>query len=101
MASEVRLPSHPNTPTIAETLLGFSSSGWSILVAPKGTPTEIVHKINADLRAALSRPDVVKKIEQQGNFTRPMTPPQLSEFVRSERATWVPIVKDIGLAAAH
>jgi len=101
VASERRLPSHPDTPAVAETLPGFSSSGWSILVAPKGTPTEIVHKINADLRAALSRPDIISKIEQQGNYTRPMTPQQLSEFVRSERATWVPIVKDIGLAAAH
>jgi tripartite-type tricarboxylate transporter receptor subunit TctC len=101
VASEARLPGHPDTPTVSETLPGFTSSGWSILVAPKGTPTEIVHKINADLRAALARPDIVKKIEQAGNYTRPMSPQQLVEFVQSERATWVPIVKDIGLAAVH
>jgi tripartite-type tricarboxylate transporter receptor subunit TctC len=98
IASEKRLPNYPNTPTVSETLPGFTSSGWSILVAPKGTPTEIVHKINADLREVLARPDVIQRIEKQGNYTRAMTPPQLAEFVRNERATWVPIVKDIGQA---
>jgi tripartite-type tricarboxylate transporter receptor subunit TctC len=101
IASEGRLPGFPETPTVGETLPGFTSSGWSILVAPKGTPNDIVHKINADLRTALARPDMIKKIEQQGNYTRPMTPQQLAEFVHRERATWVPIVKDIGLATAH
>ena len=101
VASEARLQGFPETPTIAETLPGFASSGWSILVAPKGTPPDIVEAINRDLHAALARPDIVKKIEQQGNYTRPMSPRQLADFVRSERATWVPIVKDIGLAAPH
>ena len=101
VASEARLQGFPETPTIAETLPGFASSGWSILVAPKGTPADIVEAINRDLHAALARPDIVKKIEQQGNYTRPMSPRQLADFVRSERATWVPIVKDIGLAAPH
>ena len=68
---------------------------------PKGTPADIVEKINRDLRAALARPDIVERLEKQGNYTRPMSPDQLAQFVRSERATWVPIVKDIGLAAAH
>ena len=99
IASEKRLPTYPNTPTVSETLPGFTSSGWSILVAPKGTSNDIVHKINADLRAALSQPEVVAKIEKLGNYTRPMTPQQLAEFVKTERATWVPIVKEIGLAA--
>ena len=101
VASEARLQGFPETPTMAETLPGFTSSGWSIQVAPKGTPADIVEAINRDLHAALARPDIVKKIEQQGNYTRPMSPRHLADFVRSERATWVPIVKDIGLAAPH
>lgn len=98
IASAKRLPNYPDTPTVSETLAGFTSSGWSILVAPKGTPVEIVNKINADLREVLARPDVIRRIEKQGNYTRPMTPQQLTEFVRSERETWVPIVKEIGQA---
>ena len=61
IASAERLANYPNTPTVSETIPGFTSSGWSILVAPQGTPAAIVEKINADLRAALTRPEVIKK----------------------------------------
>jgi len=98
IAADKRLPNYPDTPTISETVPGFTSSGWSILVAPKGTPDAVVHKINADLRTALSRPDIIKKLEDLGNYTRPMTPQQLADFVRDERKSWGPIVKQLGAA---
>jgi tripartite-type tricarboxylate transporter receptor subunit TctC len=93
IASARRLPNYPDTPLLSDTVPGFTSSGWSILVAPKGTPAGIVHKINADLHALLTRPDVVKKIEDLGNYTRPMSPQQLADFVRDERQTWGPIAR--------
>jgi tripartite-type tricarboxylate transporter receptor subunit TctC len=98
ITSVARLPNYPDTPTVSETIPGFTSSGWSILVAPKGTPAEVVQKINDDLRAVLARPELVKKFEELGNYTRPMTPQELADFVRSERETWQPIVKQIGIA---
>ena len=99
MTSSERLPTHPNVPTVAETVPGFRSSGWSILVAPKGTPPEIARKINGDLRKALSAPELIKKFEDLGNFTRSMNPQQLAEFVRDERQLWGPIVKQVGPVA--
>jgi tripartite-type tricarboxylate transporter receptor subunit TctC len=99
IASAARLPNYLDTPTIAETIPGFASSGWSILVAPHGTPSAVVQKINDDLRTALARPAVIRKFEEQGNYTRPMTPQQLADFVRNERELWGPIVKEIGIAA--
>jgi tripartite-type tricarboxylate transporter receptor subunit TctC len=99
IASEKRLPNYPDIPTVSETLPGFTSSGWSILVAPQGTPPVIVQKINAALRTVLGRPEVVRKIEDLGNYTRPMTPQQLADFVRDERKLWGPIVKQIGATA--
>jgi tripartite-type tricarboxylate transporter receptor subunit TctC len=99
IASAARLPNYPDTPTIAETIPGFTSSGWSILVAPHGTPSAVVQKVNDDLRTALARPAVIRKFEEQGNYTRPMTPQQLADFVRNERELWGPIVKEIGIAA--
>src|SRR5205823_6217311 len=82
ITSTARLPNYPDTPTVAETIPGFTSSGWSILVAPKGTPPDVVQKINNDLRAVLARPELIKKIEELGNYTRPMNPRELSDFVR-------------------
>ena len=98
IASEKRLSNYPHIPTISETLPGFTSSGWSILVAPKGTPPAVVQKINADLRTTLSRPEVVRRLEELGNYTRPMTPQQLADFVRDERKLWGPVVKQLGAA---
>ena len=99
IAATSRLPNYPNTPLVSDTVSGFTSSGWSILVAPRGTPPAIVRKINDDLRTALARPEVIKKFEELGNYTRPMTPQELSDFVRSERDIWRPVVKQIGMTA--
>jgi len=99
IASAARLSNYSDTPTISETIAGFTSSGWSILVAPRGTPAAVVQKINDDLRTALARPVLIRKFEEIGSYTRPMTPTELSEFVRSERELWGPIVRQIGIAA--
>jgi tripartite-type tricarboxylate transporter receptor subunit TctC len=99
IASTARLANYPDIPTVSETIPGFASSGWSILVAPHGTPSAIVRKINDDLRMALARPELIRKLEELGNYTRPMTPQDLADFVRSERKLWGPIVKQIGIAA--
>jgi tripartite-type tricarboxylate transporter receptor subunit TctC len=95
VASESRLPNYPDLPTVAETLPGFTASGWSILVAPHGTPAAIVQRINADLRTALSRPALLKKFHDLGNYTRSMTPNELADFVRSESDKWRPIVRQV------
>jgi tripartite-type tricarboxylate transporter receptor subunit TctC len=99
IASPARLPNYPSVPTVGETVPGFTSSGWSILVAPHGTPPAIVGKINADLRTALARPELVKKFQDLGNYTRPMTPQELADFVHNERDLWRPIVQQIGVSA--
>lgn len=99
VASVSRLPNYPDLPTVAETLPGFTASGWSIMVAPHGTPAPIVQKINADLRTALSRPQLLQKFGALGNYTRSMTPQELADFVRRERQRWAPIVRQVAGAA--
>jgi tripartite-type tricarboxylate transporter receptor subunit TctC len=96
VASATRLPTYPDTPLISDTVPGFVSSGWEILVAPQGTPPDIVQKINSDLRSVLTLPDIVKKLQDLGNYTRPLSPQELAEFVSKERVTWAPIAKLVG-----
>jgi tripartite-type tricarboxylate transporter receptor subunit TctC len=95
VAAPKRLPNHPDLPTVEETVPGFTASGWSILVAPHGTPAPIVEKINTDLRKALSNPELLKKFQDLGDYTRSMTPQELGEFVRNERQVWGPIVRKV------
>jgi len=99
VAAPKRLPNYPDLPAVAETLPGFAASGWSILVAPRGTPPAIVQKINADLRKALAQPELLEKFKELGNYTRAMTPQQLADFVHSERQEWGPIVRQIASGA--
>jgi tripartite-type tricarboxylate transporter receptor subunit TctC len=98
MTSPARLPTHPGVPTVAETVPGFTSSGWSILVAPRGTPQAAVQKINGDLRKALAAPELIAKFQEMGNYTRTMSPKELADFVNEERQLWGPIVKQVGPA---
>ena len=99
IAANKRLPDYPEVPIASETVPGFTSSGWSVMVAPHGTPAAIVQKVNADLRAALARPEVVKKFQALGNYTRPMSPQELADFIHAERDEWRPIVQQVGKAA--
>jgi len=95
IATSSRLPNFPTIPTVAQTLAGFTASGWSVMVAPHGTPPAIVQKINGDLRQALQNPALVKKFQDLGNYTKPMSPRELSDYIAVERSEWRPIVQKV------
>jgi tripartite-type tricarboxylate transporter receptor subunit TctC len=89
LCSARRVPQLPDVPTIAESLVpGYEAAGWSGLVAPAGTPAEIVNRINADVVAILRDPAITKRIEEMGAVADPLTPEQFGTFVRSEVAKW-------------
>ena len=62
VATPKRMPTLPDVPTIAETLPGFEAAAWFAVVAPPGTPKQIVEKINADINEALRDPAVIKRM---------------------------------------
>jgi tripartite-type tricarboxylate transporter receptor subunit TctC len=95
IASVSRLPNLPDVPTIAETIPGLVSSGWIVLMAPAGTPENIVRKVNADLRAVVAVPEVQERFHVLGTYTRDLTPEQTGEFLRSEEQLWWPIVRHV------
>ncbi len=98
IASPERVASRPDIPTVAETVPGFVATGWFILVAPPGTPAAIVRKIGEDLNAVLARPEVRQKLDALSISTRTMSPQGLSEFIKSERQLWKPVIQQLGLA---
>ena len=101
VASPQRLRSHPQVPTIAETLPGFAASGWFILVAPPRTPLALANKINADLRAVLAEPDVTEKYAELNTTTREYSPEQVTEFIHAEKRVWTPVVQRLKLTEDH
>ncbi len=94
-----RLPGLETLPTVAETVPGFFVGAWNVLLAPKGTPDDIVRKVNADLRTALEDKEVLTKFAANGAFVRTMTPEQVTAFVQSEQKTWRPIMEQVARGA--
>jgi tripartite-type tricarboxylate transporter receptor subunit TctC len=97
VASTARLPTYPDVPTVSETIPGFVAVGWMAIVAPSGTPADVLRKICDDLNVALSDPALTRRFETLGAVARPMTSAQTQDFIRGEQQLWRPVVRRIGL----
>jgi tripartite-type tricarboxylate transporter receptor subunit TctC len=87
----------PELPTMAEQgMPGFDISTWFGLMAPAGTPPDVVAKWNADLVKILNTPDVREKMLAQGADPAPMTTAEFASFMAQERAKYARIVKASG-----
>ena len=95
VASAERLPEFPDLPTVAETIPGFSATGWQVMVAPLGTPAPIISKVSADLRKVVTDLDFKKRLGAIGSYSRAMSPEETLGFVAKEQETWLPVVQRI------
>jgi len=90
-------PVAPQLPTVAASgLPGFEVLQWFGLLAPAGTPREIVARLNADVGKALQHPDVQEKLKGLGMQIVGGPPEQFGSFMRAEAVKWARIVKDSG-----
>src|SRR5579862_513942 len=88
----------PDLPTMDEAgIKGFNLDAWAGLVAPAGTPPEIVKKLNATLRPIVDSPDVQKKFKNVGFEGFSSTPQELGEFIKVQLAEWQKMIKDAGI----
>ncbi len=83
----------PELPTIAETLPGYSASGWYGLLAPAATPKPVIARLNSEAVKALRMPDVVEKLSGQGAEPVASSPEEFTAFIRSETDKWAKLVK--------
>lgn len=96
VTSAQRVPSAPDTPTVAETLPGFETGSFQGVVGPAGIPREIVARLNAEFAKAVNMPDSKERLAKQGTEVRTGTPEQFGEFIRTEMARWAKVVKESG-----
>ncbi len=88
----------PGVPTIAESgVPGFDVPSTTGILAPAGTPREIVGKINAAINRALATQDVRQRLNAQGFEPTPTTPDEFAAFLASEVQKYAKLVKDIGV----
>jgi tripartite-type tricarboxylate transporter receptor subunit TctC len=93
--SRTRHPKLPDVPTLAESgLPGYDEEGWVGLLAPKGTPADIVARLNKATVAALEQPDVRAKLDGLGFVTASSTPDQLAQRIRGDIARYIKVATD-------
>ena len=89
-----RLPSLPDVPTVAETLPGYEAVSWGGVMAPAGTPPEIIAKLNAQINRILKMPDVAAKLQVLGAEIVGSTPDEFAVYVKSEIEKWGKVARD-------
>mgnify|MGYP006178283717 CR=1 FL=1 len=98
VTSAVRSSALPDTPTVAEAgaLAGFEASSWFGLLAPAGTPPEVVNRLQQETAKALGLPAVKERLVGQGAIPSGNTPQEFSKLIEAEIAKWAPVVKASG-----
>ena len=83
----------PELPAIAETYPGFHASGWNGMIAPAGTPQEIILRLNRSVAAFLKRPDIQERMRIDGRDTIPTTAEETTQMLAREIAIWRKVVQ--------
>ncbi len=93
VSSPQRLDSLPDVPTVAESgYKNFEADQWYGVVAPKGTPPEIVAKLNAQINRALQSPELKNRLNNEGAVATPSTPEVFGKLIQTEIARWKPVI---------
>ena len=92
-----RSPLMPDVPTVAEAgVPGYEATIWLGVMAPKGTPPEIVDMLNAEINKVIDRPDVREAWAKQGAIPMHMTPAEFDAYLRKDIEKWADVVKVSG-----
>jgi len=93
----MRSPIAPYLPTVTESSLpGYDVEVWYGLLAPKGVPTPVVQRLNAELKAILALPDVRERLANLGADTLSSTPEKFAMCIRGDMVKWGRVIKVSG-----
>jgi tripartite-type tricarboxylate transporter receptor subunit TctC len=97
VAAKARSKGYPNVPALAEVIPGYDAPAWLALVAPKGTPQEVLDKLEAAAQWAIQQPEVKTLFDQQGVDVEPMTARAFGDKMRRDMALWEEAAKAAGV----
>ena len=98
VTSAERSAALPELPTVAEAgpLKGFEASSWFGLLAPAGTPAEVVNRLQQETAKALATPALKERLQAQGAVPSGMSPADFTKFIAAETKKWAAVVKASG-----
>ena len=88
----------PDVPTVAEAVPGYEASAFYGVAVPKGTPPEIVDKLNKEINAGLANPNIKARLAELGGILTPGTPADFGKLVADETEKWAKVIKAGGVA---
>jgi tripartite-type tricarboxylate transporter receptor subunit TctC len=95
VSSPKRMPVLPDVPTVAESgFRAFDTSDWKMLVAPAGTPADIVKRLNAEVEKAMSQPQAIAQLLAEGSVPMSGPPQQAAQFLKTEQQRWGAVVRE-------
>jgi tripartite-type tricarboxylate transporter receptor subunit TctC len=89
----------PGLPTIGEFVPGYEASTWNGIVAPKGTPADVIQKLNGAIDAALADASIKARLADLGATTMPGSSAEFGKFLADETAKWAKVIKFAGIKA--
>ncbi|HWI36071.1 MAG TPA: tripartite tricarboxylate transporter substrate binding protein [Burkholderiales bacterium] len=97
VSSGKRIAAAPELPTVAETLPGFDVVAWFGFFLPAATPKAVVERLSSETRAALSSPEVAKRLIDLGAEPLGSTPQEFAAYVQSEYQRWGKLAREAGM----
>jgi tripartite-type tricarboxylate transporter receptor subunit TctC len=99
VTSEQRSVALPDIPTIAETVRGYEMSAWFGAVAPKGTPAEVIEKLNSEINTGIADPKMKARFVDMGGVEIAGTPANFGKFIADETEKWGKVIRAANLKA--
>jgi tripartite-type tricarboxylate transporter receptor subunit TctC len=87
----------PEAPTVADFVPGFEASTWQGIGAPKGTPPEIVERLNKEINAALADPKIKARLADLGSVPSPMSPADFQKMIIAETEKWGKVIRQANI----
>lgn len=97
MTSAQRSPTIPNLPTVAESgLSGYEAMPWLGILAPAGTPPNIINRLNQEVLSVLNLPEIREQFKLMGLDIAGNTPTEFAAFISLDQKKWAQVIKDSG-----
>jgi tripartite-type tricarboxylate transporter receptor subunit TctC len=96
VTTDTRSKALPDVPTVAETVPGYEASAWFGMGVPKGTPADVIDKLNKTVNEALKDPKMIQRLAELGGAPMPGTPADFGKIMSDEVAKWKKVVEFSG-----
>jgi tripartite-type tricarboxylate transporter receptor subunit TctC len=93
VTTATRSPALPDVPTVGETVAGYEAAGWAGMAAPKGTPPEIIDKLNREINAGLASRDIKARYTEMGYTMFAGSAAEFGKFIAEDTERWGKVIR--------